>query len=307
MKIRRSRCSERLLAAALALFALPGCSIRRVAVNSLGNALAEGGSVYARDDDPELVRLAVPFSLKTIEALLSEAPRHRGLLRAAASGFTQYAFAFVEQEADFEEARDLAAATSLRGRAVKLYLRGRDYGLRGLEVDLPGFRDRLRADPEKALAPVKKQQVGLLYWTAAPWAAAMSLSKSDSTLTADQHLAEAMMNRALELDEPYALGSLHDFFISYEAGRSSVGGSVEKARAHLRRALELSQGRRAWPYVLFSESAAVAAQDRKEFEELLHQALGIDPDRDLDQRLSNLLAQKRARWLLSRVDELFLE
>lgn len=291
----------------LASLVLPACSIRRVAVNSLGNALAGGGSTYASDDDPELVRQAVPFSLKTIEALLNEAPKHKGLLCAAASGFTQYAFAFVEQDADLEEGKDLAAATALRNRAVKLYLRGRDYGFRGLEVDVPGFRERLRADPRAALASMKKAQVPLLYWTAASWAAAMTLSKSDSSLSADQHLAEAMMSRALELDEPYALGSLHDFFIAYEAGRSSVGGSLARARDHLKRALEIAQGRRAWPYVIFAESASVGAQDRKEFEDLLRQALAVDPNRDPDQRLSNLLAQRRANWLLSRTDELFVE
>ena len=305
--MKRSRFGNPGLAGALAVLALPACSIRRVAVNSLGNALAQGGSTYARDDDPELVRQAVPFSLKTVEALLNEAPKHKGLLYAAASGFTQYAFAFVEQDADLEEGKDLVAATALRGRAVKLYLRGRDYGLRGLEVDHPGFREGLRGDSAKALGPMKKRNVPLLYWTAAAWAAAMALSKSDSSQSADQHLAEAMMARALELDEPWALGSLHDFFIAYEAGRSSVGGSVARARDHMKRALELAQGRRAWPYVIFAESASVGAQDRREFEDLLRQALAVDPNRDLDQRLSNLLAQRRAHWLLTRTDELFVE
>ena len=296
-----------ILTASLVLGVLPGCSVRKLAVNSLGNALAAGGSTYASDDDPELVRQAVPFSLKTVEALLNESPKHKGLLFAAASGFSQYAFAFVEQDADLAEGKDLAAATALRDRAVKLYLRGRDYGFRGLEVDHPGFRERLRGDPAKALGPMKKQQVPLLYWTAAAWAAAMALSKSDSSLSADQHLAEAIMTRALALDEPWALGSLHDFFIAYEAGRSSVGGSVARARNHLNRALELAQGRRAWPYVTFAESASVGAQDRPEFEGLLRQALAVDPNRDPGQRLANLLAQRRAHWLLSRADELFVE
>ena len=42
---------------------------------------------------------ALPFALKTIEALLAEAPEDRNLLLAACSGFTQYAYAFVEVEA----------------------------------------------------------------------------------------------------------------------------------------------------------------------------------------------------------------
>ena len=33
-----------------------GCSIKRLTVNKIGNALAAGGNTFASDDDPELVR-----------------------------------------------------------------------------------------------------------------------------------------------------------------------------------------------------------------------------------------------------------
>ena len=286
---------------------LPACSIKKMAVNSLGNALAEGGATYASDDDPDLVAGAIPFGLKTVEGLLEESPRHKGLLFAAASGFTQYAYAFVQQEADFVEARDLPGATHLRNRARKLYLRALDYGLRGLEVDLPGFRQRLRADPASALSQTRREHVRLLYWTAAAWGSAIGISKNDSELTADQDLAEALMRRALALDESWEYGSAHDFFIAYEGGRSSVGGSLAKARGHLDRALALSKGHRAWPLVSFAETVSVASQDRKEFEDMLRRALAVNPDEVKALRLTNLVAQRRARWLLGRADEMFIE
>src|SRR5947208_8031906 len=128
--------------ALLILALLPACSIKHFAVNALGNALAEGGSSYARESDPDLVWEAVPFSLKTVEGLLDEAPRHKGLLLAAASGFVQYGYGHVQQEADFVEAHDLARATELRARARRLYLRALGYGFRGLEGDFPRLRAR---------------------------------------------------------------------------------------------------------------------------------------------------------------------
>jgi len=39
---------------------------------------------------------------------------------------------------------------------------------------------------------------------------------------------------------------------------------------------------------------------------MLHQALAIDPDAKPEWRLSNLIMQRRARWLLSREDALFV-
>ena len=62
---------------------------------------------------------AVPFSLKLIESLLAESPRHHGLLFAAWSDFTQYAYAFVNQDAG--RAGRWPARWSL-GRADQLFV-----------------------------------------------------------------------------------------------------------------------------------------------------------------------------------------
>src|SRR5437667_1037313 len=105
------------------LAACCGCSIKRVAINKFGNALASGGSTYESDDDPELVASAVPFGLKLMESLLAESPKHTGLLLAASSGFTEYAYAFVSQPADETRALDLERSDAMRERARKLYLR----------------------------------------------------------------------------------------------------------------------------------------------------------------------------------------
>src|SRR6266852_3578127 len=131
MRTHSPSISTSLLAVAFVVASSTGCSVKRIAVNKLGNALASGGSTFTSDEDPELVRDALPFSLKLIESLLAESPRHRGLLLAAASGFTPYAYAFVQEEADEIEDRDLEKATALRIRARRLYLRARDYGIRG--------------------------------------------------------------------------------------------------------------------------------------------------------------------------------
>lgn len=303
------RASSRFVLAIAALALIhPACSLRKLAVDKLGDALANGVAAYGRDDDPDLVRDAVPFGLKTIEALLEESPRHKGLLIAATRGFTQYAYAWVEQDADEIESQDLQRAQALRLRARKLYIRARNDGLRGLEVDFPELSERLHTDPGAVLAKTRREHVPLLYWTALAWGGAISLSKDDAELTADLELVEQMMRRAMDLDESYELGAIHDFFIVYEGGRpAAAGGSVERARQHLNRALELSNGNRAAPLVAFAETVSVSAQNKKEFQQLLEKALAIDVDKVPDQRLSNLIYQKRARWLLSRIDELFLE
>jgi len=290
-----------------ALLTTPGCSIKRMAVNKLGDALTGSGTTFSSDDDPELIKSAVPFSLKLMESLLAESPRHKGLLFATSSGFTQYGYAFVQQEAEELEAENLTMAREMQARARRLYLRARDYGLRGLETAHAGFTQQLRDDPKAAVAKMRKADVPLLYWSAVSWAAAISVSKDNPDFVADLPKVEAMIDRALVLDESWDSGAIHGFLITFEMARATgEGDRVARVRKHFDRAVELSGGKLAGPFVSFAESVCIEQEDRAQFIRLLEQALAINPDENPPTRLVNLIMQRRARWLLSRVDKLFL-
>lgn len=282
--------------------------MRQAAVDSVGSILAKsGGGSFATDDDPELVKAAAPFSLKLMESLIAESPEHTGLLVAASSGFTQYAFAFVQQEADEAEGSDFSRATEMRTRARKLHLRARDYGLRALEVENPGFRSALEADPVGAAAKARLPDVPALFWTAAAWASAISLSKDDPALIGEVPRVEALIDRAYALDPDFDHGAIHGFLMAYELARvGGDGAPVERARRHFGRAVELSGGRMAGPYVTWAESVCVREQAAAEFRRLLETALAIDPDSRPEWRLQNMVMQRRARWLLGQMDVLFL-
>jgi predicted anti-sigma-YlaC factor YlaD len=285
-----------------------GCSIQKIAVNRLGDALAQGGATFSSDNDPETVKAAVPFSLKLMESILAETPHHSGLLLALSSGFTQYAFAFVAQEADETEEYDLARAMELRSRALRLYLRGRDYGLRALDLRYPGLAEMINSEPEKAAERIGNKDVACVYWTAVSWAGAISLAKGDADMIADLPKVEALIDRALALDEAFNHGAIHSFLITYDMNRMSGSGDPEeKARKHFARAVELNQGQQAGAYVALAESLSLPKQDRVEFEHSLEQALSVDSDVKPEWRLANIVMQRRARWLLKRMDKLFVE
>lgn len=295
--------SRSLLLACAMLASLPGCSIKRMAADAIGGALAEGSGVYAADEDPDLVVAALPFGLKTIESLIATSPENTDLLTAAAGGFAGYAY-LLSQEADLNTDSDPERMQALRARASKLYLRARDFALRGLDVRHAGLSARLLGEPDVALADARVPDAPLLYWAGAAWVGALSTNRGNLDLMAELPIAGKVIQRVIALNESYDEGAAHEFLIAFEAGRP--GGDLTVAQEHFTRALALSGGHRASVYLAGAESLAVPQQDLDRFRQLVQAALAIDPDAVPDLRLVNTVAHRRAQWLLSRIPDLFV-
>jgi predicted anti-sigma-YlaC factor YlaD len=302
--------ARRALAAALLVtlpLALAGCSIQRMASKSVADSLTKGPDVFGTESDPELVRDALPFGLKTMESLLQSLPNHEGLLLTLCKGFTQYSYAFVQTEGDLLVNTDYARATVLHERAFHLYLRARDYGLRALALRHPGIADSLRLEPARAAAKLDAKDLAPLYWCAASWGSAIALGKDRPEMLADLPAIRELVNRGLALDERYEAGAFHDAAIVLDALPPAMGGSVQAARRHFERAVEISGDRRAAPYVTLAQTVSVLQQDRAEFRRLLQRALEFDPDKDPPNRLATIVLQRKAKSLLERESDFFLD
>lgn len=248
---------------------------------------------------------ALPFSLKLVEGLLAESPKHKGLLLVASQGFASYTYLEVQPKADAAGVSDFDGAKKLRARMRRLYLRGHNYGMTALELTHPGISAKLIQDPRKAAGVLKKRDVPVVYWTAAGLGLAISASRDDVEMLARLPEVEALIDRAIELDPSWRDGALHEFRIVLATARP---GELDVARMkdHYKQALDLSKGRSASVHVTLAEALAVQQQDRAEFTRLLELSLAVDPDSYKDNRLMNLVAQRRARWLLERTDDLIL-
>jgi len=291
-----------LLSTLLAMMSLLACSPKQIAANLLADTLAGGGGVFASDPDPDLVREALPFGLKTYESLLQSTPHHRGLLTATAKGFTAYAY-MLKEEVDRIDDRERAKAQRLRAKG--LFLRGRDHALHGLEVTHPGFTAGLWDPAQDVLSATTIDDAALLYWAGAAWAGAISTDKQDFMLLADLDVAGQLVERVTKLDDSFDRGAAHQFLVTYEGGRPA--GDRELARQYYGRALELSGGGNAGLHLALAEAVAVRERDAVEFRRLLDAALAVDLDAHPDWRVANVIAQRRARWLKEQIPDLFFE
>jgi len=288
--------------------ALSGCGlIKGIAINNVASMLSESGTSVTSDNDPDLVGEAIPTTLKVYEALLESAPTNTDLLMATCRISTEYAYGYLQSEADrLGELEHHDEVVQLRDRALKMYLRGKGYCVRGLEVKFHSITAQLVTDPDAAVKRIKnKKDVELVYWTAASWGGAISLGRDKPAIFADFPAMRALAERTLALDDTWNEGAPHELMITLDSLPATLGGDPAKARAEFTRAVELQKGLSPGPYLALALGVSQPAQDKKEFVDLLNQALAIDPDKDPDNRLVTLLEQRLARALLTQLDALF--
>lgn len=286
------------LGLAALLLGLSACSARHLIVQGMANELATQGK--APEDDLVLAREASAFYLKLSEALLREAPDNLPLSEAVATGFTQYAYAFVALEADRLDAKDTRAAQVLRERAARLYGRAQRHAMNALERTQPGFRKALESENEADWPQLKPAHIGLAYWAAASWGGLISLSKDKPDTVADLPLAVRLARLAYAQQPDYGRGSLASLMGSFEAARP--GGSAAQTLLYVDQSIALGGDDNAGLWVAKAENIALPNADRTGFEDLLRRALKVaqaHPD------LQNTVMRERALWLLSTAEDLF--
>jgi hypothetical protein len=222
----------------------------------------------------------------------------------ACSGFAQYSYAFLQSDAD---AGDPASPSTreLKARASAMYDRARGYCLRAIDGRHRGFALAIQKDPKGALAVMTRADVPALYWTGVAWGGALTMTESPLARVGEIAVVRALFSRALELDEAWEGGAIHEAMIAVEGLPFILGGSPARAKEHFDRAVALANGQSAFAYVTLATSVAQPAKDKAAFEKLLKSALAVDVTSRPSIRLANLIAQKRARTLLSQIDKLF--
>ncbi len=277
-----------------AAFLWGGCSVKRIALNTGVGFLDKGIEAVFEEKDPEFAESSLASQLKLLEILHKNDPANPKLLAYLSQGFGAYAFLFIEPR-DAERARGF-------------YARGRDYGLIALNkrcgLNLASEPDLNKA--ASALRKLSKSDAALLFWTAYSWGGLAAISLDDPETLAQLPKIEKMMLRVQELQPGFFYGGAEIFLGSYYGSRPKMfGGDLVKSKASFEKALQYSGSKFLMTQVLMAKYYAVPAQDEALYRERLGQVLDFALDQFPEQRLSNALAQRRAKKLLEDIHEHF--
>ncbi len=320
------------------LFVSNSCSINQFATRIVADTLTgnSSGSVFMTDEDPEFIADALPFALKTFESLLQSDPGNHGLIEALASGYISYANGFLQSPAELLGDEEYVEQHRLLERAAAMYRRGGNYANMGLELISPGFNDAFEEGSWKtAFKNLESDSIPYLYWKAASVLGEFSVDSFNPKLMMEIPGSVALVVKALELNEDYNSGAIHDLLISVfanipegliyrsiepESGyfvreilakyynshglSSNFMSQTDQVLFHLESSVKLSKGYKASPYVS-TASIYIVTQDLESFKSILNKALAIDVNIDPENRLVNIISQRKARWLLENIDENF--
>ena len=296
----------------MAVVSLAACgTIKKAALNNVATTLSQTGDVFTRDDDPELVRDALPFALKLYESLLESVPKNQDLLVATCSAFTRVRRTRSSRPTRTSSARRTTTSRKrCNERALKLYLRAKGYCMRAMEVRFPGIATKqLMLNPAPSLAKATKKDVPLLYWTAASWGAAISLGVDKPELV-DRHAdgPRARRTRARARRDVEQRRDPRDDDLARQPARGARrqpgarARSTSRARSRSRKVTSPGPVRRAR-----ARRLGAGAGSRGVRRSCSTQALAIDPEKDPSNRLVTLITQRRAQALLDQVDTMFIK
>lgn len=294
-------------------FPMFGC-MTNMAAGTTVNVIAQASPAIARFEDPELAEEGIPASIATMEGLLEIRPKDTKLRALLARSYASYGFGFLEDHMEEALSRDDEAnAERYRRRAAMAFSRSRELALGSMslwqddaggaaahiERGLPAWAAYLREFDDE-------DQVSTLFWGAYAWARYIGLNRDDTDALADLPYVNALAERVLEL-EPTFMGHAPHALRAGLIGTApaQLGGRPDEAKKEFEVAIAATGGKNLMYHVIQARIVAVALQDRALYKKLLTTVLDAPRDLDINQRLSNQLAKRRAARYLAEIDMLF--
>ncbi len=265
------------------LISLGGC------IGNLSDGMARS---VLNNPDPDTVRLGIPAYLLLLDGLIQDDPEDEDLLVSASS------------------LHALGSALEVEGSPHRLRLANRawEYGVRAVcssDGVLCGSWDKSFTEFSAGLETMKKADVPALFALGVGWMVRLQADGKKFQVLAELSRVEALFARLVELDEGFQQGAPQLYLGILRLLRPpSLGGEPEQGRAHLERAIELSQGRNLAARVELARGYARMLYDRELHDRLLHEVLNADPVAD-ELTLFNVLAQEEAQRLLDSADDYF--
>ena len=155
----------------------------------------------------------------------------------------------------------------------------------------------------------EKDNVFELYYLAASLGGAIKTSQGDPKELINFPKIGKLLKRAINMDPKWNNGALQSAMMNYTASRMDLTKEVIKdtVNFYFNKARDYSNSLDASIFVSYAELIHKPDQNKIDFIKTLEKSLSINTKKDSYFKLSNIIAQKRAKWLLSNLENYFIE
>jgi hypothetical protein len=273
---------------AVVLFAnfLGGCG---TIVSSMSDGLS--GAIL-NQEDPELVREALPSYLLLLDSVAQANPDNVGALSAAAQLYTAYGAALIDDPE----------------RSAKLTAHAKDYGEQALcasnddacvlnGIDFDQYEAIIRSTDEDDIQALFSYSLSTLAW--------IRFNSGNFDALIDLPKMEVSLDHLYGLDPgEYAAATCMYLGILNTLRPPALGGKPELAREWFELGISLSEGKNLGIKVEYARGYARLLYDRELHDRLLNEVMQADVKQP-NLTLFNVLAQEQAAALLASADDYF--
>ena len=139
------------------------------------------------------------------------------------------------------------------------------------------------------------------------WNGWINLNLDKPTALAQMGVAQACLERILELNADYFFGTPHVLMGTILAARPGLaGGDATKAKMYFEKAMQVSEGKFFLVHYYFARYYAVRTQDKDLFLALIQDVTEGHPGELKEVCLINSVMKEKARKLLEMTDDFFI-
>ncbi len=254
-------------------------------------------------DHPKVVSLYFEKKIKSLERKKSLSTEQKRLLLKTK---VEYGFGVLLEESDRILDHDYNLGVKKSQEAHIVFSDAKKVGNSILIISYPKLDSWLSGETDLQF---KINDVSDLYWLAAAYGGAIKSSRGNPFDVVNLPVVKKLLITAIALDPKWGKGALYSAMMSYTSSRPDLFGDalIDSVSSFYEKALIASDSLDASLFVSYAELIDKKFQDRDAFEQKLDIVLNMDVEKDKDFRLSNIIAQERAKWLLSKTDEIFFE
>jgi len=267
-------------------------------------ALSSCSTAYYLDKHPVLSEKIFHKKVNRTERSIEHDNKNPELLLNACKVRTQFTYGFIVEEADRLIESDYYDGKKLYQEALSNFEIAINYGKSALEIRHPDFFDQKGIN--KNFSKFVVEDIPYLYWLAAALGGAISSSRGKSEWVIQLPMVGYLLESALAMDSSWNNGAIHSAMITFSMFRTDLkGNNIKEAANHYAKVNELSNSQDLSAHVSYAENVLVNQQNQSEFTILLNSVINAQDTAIEELELGNIIARKRAHWLLSRKDELF--